>query len=62
MAEAGQRSPINFDVYDLNFVRDMLEWSQQALSEMRQTIMATHEMIGTSKALMAEADRILAWK
>jgi hypothetical protein len=59
MAEANQ-SPLNFDIRDPHFARDMLEWSRQNVSDMRRTIMATLEMIAASKALMAKADRIIA--
>lgn len=60
MAHAYQTLPTDFDARDLNFPRDLLQWSQRTISEMHQTVIATYLTIASSRAAMIEADRILA--
>lgn len=62
MAEASQRLPINFDIHDPNFVRDMFVWSMEAQLEMAQMVEASREKILASREAMARADLLLAGK
>ena len=61
MAEANQ-PPLSLDLRDPRFARNMFDWSRQMIHEMNQTVLAAQETITTSKALMAKADRIIAWR
>ena len=62
MAEAHQRLPVNLDIRHPHFTRDMRTWACQMTCEIHESVMATRETIAASKALMAQAERILARK
>lgn len=60
MTQAHAKALLEIELRGPGFARDMLFWSFQMESEVRETIAATRRTIATSKALMVEMDRILA--
>jgi hypothetical protein len=53
-------SPLQLDVRHPDFLRHYCSWAFQCRTDMMEAVIATRKSIATTKALMAEADRILA--
>ena len=54
--------PSDLDVRDPNFRARCAAWAVQTRSEIKQMSLLTNETITTSKTLIHEADRLLAWR
>ena len=54
--------PRHLDVRDPNFDGNLLQWASQAQSEMHVLVLATRRTIENSKVLIAETDRLIAWR
>jgi hypothetical protein len=54
--------PFELDARDPDFVRKVFSWSCQVQREIQELVAATERTIATSRALMAEADYLLARK
>lgn len=52
--------PFERDARDPNFARDALVWAAQTQQDIRELVTATRHTIATTRALMAEADRLIA--
>jgi hypothetical protein len=50
----------NLDACDVNFAREVSLWAFQVQYEIQELVAGTERSIATSKALIAEADRLLA--
>ena len=57
-----QHLPSEFDPKDLAFPRQCLAWASEAKSDIMDLVLGSEDEIAASRALMAEADRILARK
>ena len=62
MARLQSQLPCDFDVRDPNFHRDMLSWAFAMQSEIHELVLATRETIALSRGIMADADRLIAWR
>ena len=60
MGQPHQALPLELDVCDPKFLSQMRLWAFSATYEMKEVVVATQKTIATSRALMAEADRLLA--
>jgi hypothetical protein len=60
MTPARAKELFEIDLRSPGFARDMLYWSFQMQSEVRETVAATRVTIATSKALLLQMDRLLA--
>jgi len=54
--------PSELDVRDPNFRARCEVWAIQTRFEIEEMFVLTNETIATSKALIEEADRLLAWR
>jgi hypothetical protein len=52
--------PFELDARDADFARECLSWSSQTQCEIQDLIAATKRVIADTRALMAEADRMIA--
>ena len=62
MGQPHHTLPLELDVCDPKFLLQMRLWAFGATFEMKEIVVATQKTIVTSRALMAEADRLLADK
>jgi hypothetical protein len=62
MAQANRHLPFDLDPRDPNFAREMLSWSLQTRCEISELLANATETLATSRALMAQTDRLLARK
>jgi hypothetical protein len=53
------RLPLPYDIGHAHFARDMHLWAVQMKCEIRELVVATRETIGETRAMIAEADRLL---
>lgn len=60
MAQPYHALPLELDAGDPNFSSRMCLWAFSAACEMKELVVATQKTITTSRALLAEADRVLA--
>jgi hypothetical protein len=61
MAHIDSHLPFELDARDPDFARQCLLWSSQTRCEIQEVIASTKHTIAISRALIAEADRLLAW-
>ena len=54
--------PSQLDICDPDFPAQCQRWTAQMRSEMQETIALTRQMITETRALLKEADRVLAGK
>ena len=62
MAQAASKLLRNLDIHDPQFAHDMRLWSLQVRSEIFELVVAAEATLAASKAVIAEAERILDWK
>jgi len=62
MARSQSHLPRDFDVRDPNFHCDILSWAFAMQSEIHELVLATRETIAVSRVIMADADRLIAWR
>jgi hypothetical protein len=62
MARVGSHLPFELDARDPDFFREIQLWSSQTQGDLQELLAATQQTIATTKALIAEVDRMIALK